>query len=132
MPAPPKRHHPPNIPHIIAIIAGIAALIYSSETSPSSPGVSLGVGLIACLAAVLSSLGVGLIAYLAAVLYFVPAIIAYHRNTFTKGRNFLINLVFGWTLLGWGLSLLMAVTAVRPQPITITLPDGRTIDGKIE
>jgi hypothetical protein len=117
MPAPPKRHHPPNIPHIIAIIAGIAALIYSSETSRSSPGVSL---------------GVGLIAYLAAVLYFVPAIIAYHRNTFTKGRNFLINLVFGWTLLGWVLSLLMAVTAVRPQPITITLPDGRTIDGKIK
>jgi uncharacterized membrane protein YqaE (UPF0057 family) len=132
MPSPPKRHHPPNIPHIIAIIAGIAALISSSETSPSSPGVSLGVGLIACLAAVLSSLGVGLIAYLLAVLYFVPAIIAYHRNTFTKGRNFLINLVFGWTLLGWVLSLLMAVTAVRPQPITITLPDGRTIDGKIE
>jgi Na+/H+ antiporter NhaC len=116
MPAPPKRHHPPNIPHIIAIIAGISFFSFS-ETSRSSPGVSL---------------GVGLIAYLAAVLYFVPAIIAYHRNTFTKGRNFLINLVFGWTLLGWVLSLLMAVTAVRPQPITITLPDGRTIDGKIE
>lgn len=116
MPAPPKRHHPPNIPHIIAIIAGISFFSFS-ETSRSSPGVSL---------------GVGLIAYLLAVLYFVPAIIAYHRNTFTKGRNFLINLVFGWTLLGWVLSLLMAVTAVRPQPITITLPDGRTIDGKIE
>lgn len=115
-----RRHRPHNIPHIIAVIAGIG-VYFLFRNEPHN-------------AADHSALAFGLIAYLALAVYFAPAIIAYHRNTVTKGLNFAINLGFGWTLLGWVLSLAMAVTAqtAAPRTITITLPDGRTIEGKIE
>ncbi|MEO0497934.1 MAG: superinfection immunity protein [Pseudomonadota bacterium] len=46
---------------------------------------------------------------LAASIYFLPAIVAHkgrHRN---KTAITVINLFFGWTLLGWVLALVMAV-----------------------
>lgn len=41
------------------------------------------------------------------VLYFLPSMIAYRR----KNRNaiFITNLLFGWTLIGWGIALIWAV-----------------------
>ena len=34
-------------------------------------------------------------------LYFLPTIIAYHYNAENKNRIFFLNLVTGWTCLGW-------------------------------
>src|SRR5579875_2188503 len=164
MPSPSKRHRPHNIPHIIAVITGIGVyfLARAGSLGPGDHS-ALVFGLIAYLALAIylapaiiaaitgivatcltcagslgpgdhSALVFGLIAYLALAIYLAPAIIAYHRNTVTKGLNFIINLIFGWTFLGWVLSLAMAVTAqtAAPRSITLTLPDGRTIEGKIE
>lgn len=41
-------------------------------------------------------------------LYFVPFYIARHRKVETAGLLFLINAVFGWTLVGWFACLLWA------------------------
>ena len=37
----------------------------------------------------------------AALVYFVPALIAKRRHTENLEALFLVNLVFGWTVLGW-------------------------------
>ena len=37
----------------------------------------------------------------AALIYFVPAIIAKRRHIENLEAIFLVNLVFGWTILGW-------------------------------
>lgn len=38
---------------------------------------------------------------IAAVLYFIPAIIAFCRDHKSKLAILVVNMIFGWTLLGW-------------------------------
>lgn len=56
-------------------------------------------------------------------IYFLPAIIAAGRSHHNATAIFLLNLLLGWTAIGWILSLVWAATAVRvkakpphPQP----------------
>lgn len=49
-----------------------------------------------------------------AVLYFLPAIIA--RKKSNNGSVFVINLFFGWTVIGWVIAL--ASAASNPPPTT--------------
>lgn len=42
-------------------------------------------------------------------LYFLPTIIAALRHTHNTGGVLLVNLFFGWTVIGWFVALLMAV-----------------------
>jgi hypothetical protein len=44
-------------------------------------------------------------------LYFLPAIIAALRHTHNSGGILLLNLFFGWTLIGWFIALLMALSS---------------------
>ncbi len=54
--------------------------------------------------------GFGLVLFiLAAIFYFIPTVIACKRNAGHTGKIFLINLVFGWTVLGWIAALLWAI-----------------------
>jgi len=46
---------------------------------------------------------------LAAAFYFLPSVIANQRETNHLGTIFLINLVFGWTVLGWIAALIWAI-----------------------
>lgn len=46
---------------------------------------------------------------LIAVFYFLPAVIANQRDTNHLGAIFTINLLFGWTILGWLAALIWAV-----------------------
>jgi hypothetical protein len=49
-------------------------------------------------------------------LYFLPSILAQHRGVSNVGSIFVINLFLGWTLIGWVVSLAMAVKTVSaPQ-----------------
>lgn len=48
-------------------------------------------------------------------LYFVPSIIALHRNHHNQGAIFALNLVAGWTGIGWLVALVWGCTAVRPE-----------------
>jgi hypothetical protein len=50
---------------------------------------------------------------LGAGIYFLPTLVAYwrgHHNRFAIG---LLNLLLGWTLFGWAIALVWAVTVVR-------------------
>jgi uncharacterized membrane protein YqaE (UPF0057 family) len=49
-------------------------------------------------------------------LYFLPWVLALLRKHHNAGAIFLLNLLLGWTVLGWILSLVWAATAVRPPP----------------
>ncbi len=42
-------------------------------------------------------------------LYFVPAIVAAARHTHNATGILLLNIFFGWTLIGWFVALLMAI-----------------------
>lgn len=55
---------------------------------------------------------VGFIILLA--LYFVPAIVAFTRHHHNQWAIFALNLLLGWTLLGWVGALIWSLT--RPSP----------------
>lgn len=49
------------------------------------------------------------------LLYFLPAIIAHNKRDFTA--IFLVDLLFGWTVIGWVVALIWACSAeTRSQP----------------
>ncbi|WP_145542708.1 superinfection immunity protein [Yersinia frederiksenii] len=45
------------------------------------------------------------------ILYFVPFIIAKNRKHNKTGSIFLANLLFGWTLIGWAVSLVWSLSS---------------------
>lgn len=57
---------------------------------------------------VLFILGLALICFLL-YLYFLPTIIAHHYNAENETWIFYLNLVTGWTCLGWTLALFWAL-----------------------
>jgi hypothetical protein len=59
--------------------------------------------------------------------YFLPAILAGGRHHHNTGAIFIINLLLGWTLVGWAVALAWAFTTPAPAaPATIYIqkPDG--------
>ncbi len=54
----------------------------------------------------MESSGIWLIAF---ILYFVPSVVAYSRDTKNKGTTAAINILLGWTGIGWIISFGMAV-----------------------
>lgn len=46
-------------------------------------------------------------------IYFLPGIVAGKRNHHQAGAIFILNLLLGWTLLGWVFALVWANTAIR-------------------
>ena len=51
----------------------------------------------------------------AIALYFLPAIVASSRKHPQTVAIFLLNLLLGWTLLGWVAALVWSATAVAPN-----------------
>jgi hypothetical protein len=49
--------------------------------------------------------------------YFMPTVIASLRHSQHTGTIFIVNLVFGWTVLGWLAALIWAIVET-PKPIT--------------
>lgn len=47
--------------------------------------------------------------------YFIPSIVGKVRNVTNIGSVFVINLLLGWTLVGWVVALAMAVKTVTPS-----------------
>jgi ABC-type transport system involved in cytochrome c biogenesis permease component len=56
---------------------------------------------------------------IALVLYFVPAFIAAMRGKRNAGAIFALNLLLGWTALGWICALVWALTVDAPAGIPI-------------
>ena len=42
------------------------------------------------------------------VVYFLPTIVAFVRKTTIKSDVFLMNLLAGWTIIGWVVAIIMA------------------------
>ena len=49
------------------------------------------------------------------VVYFIPAFIAWGRGHPNLAAIFLLNVLLGWTLIGWVGSLVWSATAVQPR-----------------
>lgn len=54
----------------------------------------------------------------ATLLYFVPALIAHNKRDFAA--IFIVNLLFGWTFIGWIIALVWACAA-DPKPHVLML-----------
>lgn len=57
-----------------------------------------------------------LLFFLALVFYLLPSVIAGQRKTQHGGAIFFINLIFGWTVLGWIAALIWACVE-KPQEV---------------
>lgn len=55
------------------------------------------------------------ILWFALAIYFVPSILAFDRKVSSPWSVFVINLLLGWTLIGWAVALALAVRTVPPQ-----------------
>jgi hypothetical protein len=52
-------------------------------------------------------------------LYFLPTIVAFNRNRHNKGAIFVLNLFLGWTVLGWVVSMVWAVSSSQSPVIVV-------------
>lgn len=51
--------------------------------------------------------------------YFLPTIIAFSRRAAARVWVALINLLAGWTVVGWIVALVMAIASAREQPTVV-------------
>lgn len=74
------------------------------------------------LTTILSALEYGWLPYLiiiAFLFYLLPAIIAFSKNRHNKTAVLVLNIFLGWTLIGWIVSLVWAVSNKSPQQIIV-------------
>ena len=76
------------------------------------------------LPAIAATLGVGALLAILFVPYFIPSIIAVTRHHASKGAIIAVNLLLGWSLVGWLWALIWSLsnannTQVAPQQIII-------------
>jgi len=54
-------------------------------------------------------------------IYFAPTVIAFRRGQVNAAPIFIVNLFFGWTLVGWVVCFAWALSAnTKPQPVVKT------------
>jgi len=53
----------------------------------------------------------------ALALYFLPTLIAFGRNLYSRGGIALLNFFLGWTFIGWIAALVWAITAPSPYAV---------------
>lgn len=68
------------------------------------------------LAVVLTTAAGAACVLIGAIVYLLPAIIAYDRHHPQKQAIFALNLLFGWTFLGWAGAMIWAWVNLRPAP----------------
>lgn len=59
------------------------------------------------------------IVVLAGGLYLLPALIGWRRRVPDLGAVVVINLLLGWTLIGWAVALALALRSVRPEAAAV-------------
>ena len=64
---------------------------------------------------------------IAIFMYFLPAIIGFYRNKHNKLAIFALNTLVGWSVIGWIISLIWALSGdVKPENIYINYPPEST------
>jgi len=61
----------------------------------------------------------------AAILYLVPTLVAAGRSHQQTGAIFVLNLLLGWTFLGWVGALVWACTSKSAEPQIIVVGEGQ-------
>lgn len=56
------------------------------------------------------------LAVVALALYFVPSFIAVNKNKRNKNAIFALNLLLGWTFVGWVIALVWSLMKDDPHP----------------
>jgi hypothetical protein len=51
--------------------------------------------------------------------YFLPTIIAFQRDRHNKGAILVLNLFLGWSVIGWVVSMVWAVSSSQPPVIVV-------------
>lgn len=64
-------------------------------------------------------MGVLIVLVVAFCCYFLPSIVAFNRNRHNKGAIFVLNLFLGWTVLGWVVSMVWAVSSNQPPVVVV-------------
>ena len=49
-----------------------------------------------------------MILFVVAIIYFLPALVAYQRHTRNRSQVTVLNILLGWTVLGWVIAYVMA------------------------
>jgi len=57
--------------------------------------------------------GVSVLGFLAAMVYFAPSMLAFERKHTNATAIFVVNFIFGWTLIGWVGALIWSLTRDR-------------------
>jgi hypothetical protein len=66
----------------------------------------------------MAAAGFAIIAVLCAM-YFLPTIVAFARDHSQKAAIFLLNFLLGWSVIGWVVAIVWAVTNSTPQTVII-------------
>jgi len=61
--------------------------------------------------------------FCAVVLYFAPAIVAHHRRHERSGGIFLVNLLLGWSIIGWIACFAWACSGNTRRQVVILPPE---------
>ena len=61
--------------------------------------------------------------FCAVVLYFAPAIVAHHRRHESSGAIFLVNLLLGWSIIGWIACFAWACSGNTRRQVVILPPE---------
>ena len=65
----------------------------------------------------------GFVAFLCGVaMYFLPAIVAHHRQHVSSGAIFLINFLLGWSIIGWIVCFAWACSGATRHDVVILPP----------
>ena len=60
-------------------------------------------------------IGTLIIVLVLVIVHFLPSIIAFRRGHHNRIAILVLNILLGWTFIGWVVALVWACTAVRPQ-----------------
>jgi 4-amino-4-deoxy-L-arabinose transferase-like glycosyltransferase len=60
-------------------------------------------------------------------LYFLPTIVAASRHKRSENAIVALNLLLGWTLIGWVVALVWALSADPPDPVVVAAPPRRRL-----
>jgi hypothetical protein len=57
-----------------------------------------------------------------AAMYFAPTIVAFNRNRHNKGAICALNVFLGWTVVGWVVALVWALSSSQPPVVVVQQP----------
>lgn len=67
--------------------------------------------------------GLGVAILAALLLYMLPTVVATGRQHHQTGSVFAVNLLLGWSIIGWAVAMAMAMSAHRQSPVVVQVAE---------